>query len=99
MSRATFGQKLISTALFWPYRRSLANSTLQLLNMAKIAWAFDLSPGPGAVDTDIETAYSDGFLIAPKIFPIVFKPRSAKHEEIIIKEYESIKPFFVKYED
>lgn len=67
--------------------------------MAKIAWAFDLSPGSGAVDDDIDTAYSDGFLIAPKKFPILITPRSDRHKDVIVNEYESIKPFFQKYED
>ncbi len=69
-----------------------------MLNMAKIAWGFDLSPGLEPVDADISTAYSDGFLIAPEKFPIQIAPRSTRRRDIIRKEYESTKPFLKKYE-
>ena len=68
-----------------------------MVNMAKIAWAFNLSPGPGPVNVDINTAYSEGFLIAPEKFPISFTPRSDKHKDVIVKEYEALKPFFAQY--
>lgn len=70
-----------------------------MLNMAKIAWTFDLLPGTGAVDDDIDSAYHDGFLIAPKKFSILITPRSNTHKAVIEKEYQSIKPFWEKYED
>ncbi|RYP80176.1 hypothetical protein DL769_002589 [Monosporascus sp. CRB-8-3] len=76
----------------------LAKNSL-MLNMAKIAWAFDLSPGSGAVDDNIDTAYHDGFLIAPKKFPILITPRSDRHKNVIADEYHSIKSFWEKYED
>ncbi|KAH6648012.1 cytochrome P450 [Truncatella angustata] len=76
----------------------LAKNSL-MLNMAKIAWAFDLSPGPGPVDDDIETAYHDGFLIAPKKFPILITPRSERRKNVIENEYRSIESFWEKYED
>lgn len=77
---------------------SLLTENVQMLNMAKIAWGFDLSPGPDPVNVDVSTAYSDGFLIAPEKFPIRIAPRSDKHGDIITKEYESVKPFLKKYE-
>ena len=95
------GQRLARNSLvsgLSDFRRSIANRRLEMVNMAKIAWGFDLSPGSGAVNIDINTAFSDGFLIAPKKFPILFTPRSDRHKEVITKEYEAIKPFFVKYE-
>jgi len=70
-----------------------------MVNMAKIAWAFDLSPGAEAVDVGIETAYTDGFLIAPKKFPISFTPRSSRHRDVIEEEFEAIQPFFERYVD
>ncbi|KAK9783103.1 putative Cytochrome P450 [Seiridium cardinale] len=76
----------------------LAKNSL-MLNMAKIAWAFNLSPGSEAVDDDIVTAYHDGFLIAPKKFPIIITPRSDRHKSIIENEYDSIKSLWDKYED
>ncbi|KAI1496915.1 cytochrome P450 [Biscogniauxia marginata] len=80
-----------------PGQRLAKNSLI--LNMAKIAWGFDVSPGSGLVNVDINTAYTDGFLIAPEKFPIIFTPRSEKHRRVITKEYEAIKPFFEKYAD
>ncbi|KAI0163026.1 cytochrome P450 [Pestalotiopsis sp. NC0098] len=79
-----------------PGQRLAKNSLM--LNMAKIAWGFDLAAGSDHVDDDISTAYSDGFLIAPKKFPIKITPRSPKHKEIITQEYENVKPFLKKYE-
>jgi hypothetical protein len=96
------GQRLAKNSLvsrLSDLRRPIANMRLEMLNMAKMAWGFDLSPGLGAVDVDINTAYSNGFLIAPEKFPILFTPRSDKHKDVIIKEYGAIKPFFIKYRD
>ncbi|KAF7557676.1 hypothetical protein G7046_g5968 [Stylonectria norvegica] len=77
----------------------LAKNSL-MLNMAKIAWAFNLSPSPGTVvDDDINTAYHDGFLIAPKRFPILITPRSDIHKDIIENEYHSITNVWDEYED
>lgn len=70
-----------------------------MLNIAKIVWAFDLSPGSEVVDVDVETAYHNGFLIAPKRFPILITPRSERHRDIIVKEYENMKPFWEKYDE
>jgi hypothetical protein len=67
--------------------------------MAKMAWAFNLSPGTGDVNIDIDTAYTNGFLIAPKKFPIMFTPRSQKHRDVICREYEDVKPFFERYKE
>lgn len=65
--------------------------------MAKIAWGFDLSPGEGEVDVDVGTAYTDGFLIAPKKFPITIRPRSERHAAVIEEEQRRAEPFFAKY--
>ncbi|KAM0344912.1 hypothetical protein ACHAPU_007045 [Fusarium lateritium] len=80
-----------------PGQRLAKNS--MMLNMAKIAWAFDLSPGSETVNDDIDTAYHDGFLIAPKKFPISIKPRSEEHKKVIMDEYHSMESFWDKYED
>jgi hypothetical protein len=70
-----------------------------MINMAKLVWSFDLSPGSKNVDDDIETAYGDGFLTCPKEFPILFTHRSKEHDEVIKKEFEAAKLVFAKYED
>ncbi|KAI8229430.1 UDP-glucosyltransferase A1 [Colletotrichum sp. SAR 10_96] len=80
-----------------PGQRLARNSLI--LNMAKIAWGFDLSPGEGEgeVDVDVGTAYTDGFLIAPKKFPITIRPRSERHAAVIEEEQRRAEPFFAKY--
>jgi hypothetical protein len=62
-----------------------------MVNMAKLAWSFNIAPVSKTVDTDIKTAYSDGFL--------TFEPRSGNHKVVIQKEYESARVFFTRYED
>lgn len=66
--------------------------------MAKLAWGFDIAPGPGSIDVDINTAYSDGFLTSPRKFPVTFKPRSEEHKLVIANEYEAAKGFFAQFE-
>lgn len=70
-----------------------------MVNMAKLVWAFDITPGSTPVDVDIETAYSDGFLTSPKKFPVTISPRSRKHREVVEKEIEMAKTGLAKYED
>ncbi|KAF5548077.1 cytochrome P450 monooxygenase [Fusarium phyllophilum] len=72
---------------------------LEILNMAKIAWGFDLLPGSDSVNDDIDTAYHDGFLIAPKKFPIIIRPRSEDHKKVITSEFSSVESFWDMYDD
>ncbi len=74
--------------------------TLQMINMAKLAWAFDIKADPNAppLDLNVETGYSDGFVFGPKPFSASFAVRSAKHLETIEREYEEAKIFFKRYE-
>lgn len=75
----------------------------KILNMAKLAWTFDLSPGEGMtsadVDDDIDTAYLEGFLIAPKKFPIRIVPRSERHRRVVERELEGMRSFWDQYEE
>ncbi|OIW26904.1 cytochrome P450 [Coniochaeta ligniaria NRRL 30616] len=81
-----------------PGQRLAKNSLM--LNMAKLVWAFDLSQvGSGAVNDDVATAYHDGFLIAPRKFPILITPRSDRHKNVIETEFESVRSFLEKYEE
>ena len=63
------------------------------LAMAKMLWAFDMSPrldeqgSPLAVDTSPESGYSDGFLHCPKFFEANIQVRSAKRRETILAEF------------
>jgi hypothetical protein len=70
-----------------------------MVNMAKLAWGFNIDPGSSEVDSDINTAYTDGFLTSPKKFPVTFKPRSEEHEKIILQDFEAAKTFFAQYEN
>lgn len=71
--------------------------------MAKLVWAFDLSPGNGMsvddIDSSIRTAWTNGFLTAPKPFPIVISPRSPQHRETIMQECERAGEIFREYDD
>lgn len=70
-----------------------------MVNMAKLAWTFDLLPDSTTFEADIKTDFTDGFLTCPKQFPIRFIPRSEKHREVVLREFESAKSVFARYED
>ena len=61
--------------------------------MAKILWAFDVSPkldekgSQLMVDTSAESGYSDGFLHCPKPFEANIQVRSARRGETIWAEF------------
>ena len=61
--------------------------------MAKILWAFDVSPkldekgSQLMVDTSAESGYSDGFLHCPKPFEANIQVRSARRGETILAEF------------
>ncbi|KAJ9636441.1 hypothetical protein H2204_005274 [Knufia peltigerae] len=82
-----------------PGQRLAENSLM--INMSKMAWAFDIRTDPTAppLDSNVETGYSDGFVFGPNPFSASFSIRSRQHEETIRKEYEEAKIFFQKYED
>ena len=97
------GQRLAENSLVIEERLKSVKTKLikvQMVNMAKLVWAFDMIPGSDdPVNVDIKDAYTDGFLTCPKKFPIEFVPRSRQHEDIIRKEYEAAKMTFAKYGD
>ncbi|EXJ75912.1 uncharacterized protein A1O5_00420 [Cladophialophora psammophila CBS 110553] len=82
-----------------PGQRLAENSLM--INMSKMAWAFDIKADQNAppLDLDVETGYSDGFVFGPNPFSASFSIRSEQHQETILKEYEEAKTFFQKYED
>lgn len=67
--------------------------------MAKIVWAFDITPGAGVVDDSVVTNYSGGFVIGPLKFPLRLKPRSAEHIKVIEKEYVAADTYLRQFED
>ena len=72
-----------------------------MINMAKIAWAFDISADPTSpqLDLDVSSGYSDGFVLGPKPFTASFAVRSPQHKEVIEKEFRQAGTFYQKYED
>lgn len=70
---------------------------MQIISMSKLLWFFDMS-APGAVDTDVETAFTKGFLTAPKRFAVNFKPRSPKRAEILRTEWKNADSFLSRYD-
>ncbi|KAJ6090116.1 hypothetical protein N7486_008931 [Penicillium sp. IBT 16267x] len=81
-----------------PGQRLAENSVL--LNMAKMAWLFDILPvGSEPIDVSIRTAFTDGVLIAPHKFPVRFVPRSKERINIIQADLEKAKEFFARYKE
>lgn len=72
-----------------------------MINMAKMAWAFDLAPldPRHPPDTNIATAFTDGFVVIPHPFPVRITPRSRGHKEVIEREYAEAREYLRKYED
>ena len=70
--------------------------------MAKLTWGFNILSSPDSsaeVDTNVVTGYSDGFVFGPKRFPAWFTPRSDRHKEVIMREFEAAKAIFALYEN
>ncbi|KAJ6076993.1 hypothetical protein N7499_008974 [Penicillium canescens] len=86
----------------------LAENSLHI-NVAKVLWAFDIRAGTDPttgrplqaeeVNVDIATQWTDGFLIAPKPFPIVMSLRSEKHREVLDRELDEAQKVFQRYQD
>lgn len=96
MSRAASGGELTCTSFLYVTRKNADD--FQMVNMAKFCWAFDITTDAAAVDTNVETAYTNGFLTCPLKFLVQFVPRSPTHKTVIEKEFESVKSFLAKYE-
>ena len=98
------GQRLAENSLVRSNKHqglAMAKHTpFQLLNMAKMVWLFDIRhASPTPVDVSMSTAFSDGFLVAPKNFPVHFLPRSEQHVRVIRSELKNVREIFVRYED
>ena len=85
------------------------SNSQKAINIAKLVWAFDISPGknegtkhPPAhneVNDSVETQWTNGFLTAPKPFPLTIVLRSKRHREIIAQEILNFQDLFKSYED
>lgn len=60
---------------------------VQIVNMVKVCWGFDIAAGEGCIDDGVINGYHGGFLICPKKFPLQISPRSDSHAEVIKREY------------
>ncbi|KAI0844809.1 cytochrome P450 [Daldinia vernicosa] len=61
------------------------------LNIARILWAFEVSPAKDANGDDIDVdifAFSDGFNSSPLPFPCSIQPRSRNHAKVIEQEFQ-----------
>ncbi|CAI7579982.1 unnamed protein product [Penicillium pancosmium] len=80
-----------------PGQRLAENSLM--LNMAKITWGFDISAKNHAVDLDVKTAYTDGFVFSPQRFPVNITARTEKHRKVFEAELQASQKLFARYED
>ncbi|UPL02882.1 hypothetical protein LCI18_013816 [Fusarium solani-melongenae] len=86
----------------------LAENSL-LINMAKLVWTFNMLPGEdhtigkqlslSEIDDSMATAWTNGFLTAPKKFPLALAARSHGHEQVIKRECLEAQEVFKNYED
>jgi hypothetical protein len=68
-----------------------------MINMAKLVWTFNIS-SVKALDTDIETGFSDGILLCPKKFPAKFTPRDDWRVAILEAEFEGAEIFLKQFQ-
>lgn len=70
----------------------------QMLNMAKMVWLFDIkSPSAAPLDVSMSSAFSNGFVIAPKKFPVEFVPRSQRQVKVMRDEFEKSEEFLGRF--
>lgn len=51
------------------------------------------------INDSIATEWTDGFLTAPKPYPVTLTVRTPQHREVIEKEYADAQRIFAEYED
>lgn len=76
------------------------------VGIAKIIWGFDIEPGLDEngklveLNIDLETGYSEGFLVCAKDFGCRIAPRLEARRETIMKEFEQAqREVFSQFED
>ncbi|OAP60131.1 hypothetical protein AYL99_05133 [Fonsecaea erecta] len=71
-----------------------------MINMAKMAWAFDIRADPNCPpNLDERETYSDTFVGGPLPFPAIFTIRSQRHRDVLEREYCEAEEFLRQYED
>lgn len=80
----------------------------QIINIAKLVWAFSITPGTHPttglrlaaedIDDAVETQWTNGFLTAPKPFPVAIEIRSAAHQAVVDRECREAQAIFREYE-
>jgi hypothetical protein len=64
-----------------------------------MVWLFNIQTSSSApLDVSMSSAFSDGFLVAPKRFSVQFVPRSDQHVKVIRDELTKSKEVFARYE-
>lgn len=70
-----------------------------MMTMAKLVWCFNVVPGGDEKpDLDIRTAWGDGILTRPNVFPIKFVLRDEKKRTIVQHEWEKADQFLKRFE-
>jgi cytochrome P450 len=78
-------------------QRMAENSSM--MTMAKLIWSFEVVyGGEGKPDVDVRSAFKNGLLSGPKLFPARFIPRSEAKRDIIRKEWAKADGFLSKFE-
>lgn len=67
-----------------------------MINIAKLVWTFNIS-ATEALDTNIETGFSDGILLCPKEFAAKFTLRDAWRASTIETEFKEAKTFLKQF--
>lgn len=71
-----------------------------MLNIAKMVWFFNIkSVSAAPLDINMSSAFSDGFLVAPKKFPVEFLPRSEHRVKVIRDEFEKSEEILAEFGD
>lgn len=72
--------------------------------MAKLLWAYRILPALDEsgqeipVETDPQTAYSEGFLVCAHDFPARFEIRGEERRKTVLREFGEAEKLFAKYE-
>jgi cytochrome P450 len=68
--------------------RFIAKNSIAIA-VSRLLWAFDIKSKDGRIPFVSEDMFTDEIISAPKPFDVVFEPRSDKHRQVVVREYES----------